>query len=74
MGIVQAQASMSLDGYITKQDNTIGRLFDWLQNGEVAIPSPPGTSPSTSPRRVRNTGDGGWPRWVRWSVVGRCSM
>jgi len=40
MGTVQAQAIMSLDGYVAKQDNTIGRLFDWLQNGEVAIPTP----------------------------------
>lgn len=40
MGIVQAQANMSLDGYVAKQDNTIGRLFDWLQNGDVAIPTP----------------------------------
>src|SRR3979490_2570942 len=42
MGTVQAQANMSLDGYVAKQDNTIGRLFDWLQNGEVAIPTPAG--------------------------------
>ncbi|MCW2758117.1 MAG: Dihydrofolate reductase [Nocardioidaceae bacterium] len=35
MGKVIASASMSLDGYIAKDDNTIGRLFDWLQNGEV---------------------------------------
>ena len=39
MGQVIASASMSLDGYISKQDNTIGRLFDWLQNGEVAFPT-----------------------------------
>ena len=37
MGIVQAQAIMSLDGYVAKQDNSIGRLFDWLQNGEVEL-------------------------------------
>src|SRR5215217_6239300 len=42
MGKVQAQAIMSLDGYIAKQDNTIGRLFDWLQNGDVPIPTPAG--------------------------------
>jgi dihydrofolate reductase len=35
MGKVIASASMSLDGYIAKADNTIGRLFDWLQNGDV---------------------------------------
>jgi dihydrofolate reductase len=28
---------MSLDGYIAKEDNTIGRLFDWLQNGTVEV-------------------------------------
>jgi dihydrofolate reductase len=39
MGKVIASASMSLDGYIAKDDNTIGRLFDWLQNGEVEIPT-----------------------------------
>jgi dihydrofolate reductase len=39
MGQVIASASMSLDGYIAKQDNTIGRLFDWLQNGEVEFPT-----------------------------------
>lgn len=37
---VVAQAMMSLDGYIAKPDNTIGRLFDWLQNGDVAITTP----------------------------------
>jgi dihydrofolate reductase len=39
MGQVIASASMSLDGYIAKDDNTIGRLFDWLQNGPVDIPT-----------------------------------
>jgi dihydrofolate reductase len=42
MGKVIASASMSLDGYIAKDDNTIGRLFDWYQNGEVEIPAPAG--------------------------------
>jgi dihydrofolate reductase len=42
MGAVIAQAMMSLDGYIAKDDNTIGRLFDWLQNGEVELVSPRG--------------------------------
>jgi dihydrofolate reductase len=39
MGKVIASASMSLDGYIAKHDNTIGRLFDWLQNGDVELPT-----------------------------------
>src|SRR4028118_1693384 len=42
MGKVVAQAIMSLDGYVAKQDNTIGSLFDWLQNGDTAIPPPAG--------------------------------
>lgn len=37
MGKVIASASMSLDGYIAKDDNTIGRLFDWYENGDVEI-------------------------------------
>jgi dihydrofolate reductase len=40
MGKVVAQAIMSLDGYVAKQDNTIGPLFDWLQNGQVEIATP----------------------------------
>ena len=35
MGTVVAQASMSLDGYIAKADNSIGRLFDWYEAGDV---------------------------------------
>jgi hypothetical protein len=35
MGKVVANAVMSLDGYIAKDDNTIGRLFDRLVNGDV---------------------------------------
>jgi dihydrofolate reductase len=42
MGSVIAQAMMSLDGYIAKDDNTIGRLFDWLHNGDVELVSPRG--------------------------------
>jgi dihydrofolate reductase len=37
VGTVVAQASMSLDGYIAKADNTIGRLFDWYQAGDVEV-------------------------------------
>jgi dihydrofolate reductase len=57
---VQAQAIMSLDGYVAKPDNTIGRLFDWLQNGDVAIPTPAGdfTVHLTSASAQH------WRRWV----------
>jgi len=60
MGAVVAQASMSLDGYIAKEDNTIGRLFDWLQNGEVE--SPTATEDLTfhlSPKSAEH-----WRQWV----------
>jgi hypothetical protein len=47
MGKVVAQAIMSLDGYVAKQGNTIGRLFDWLQTATSRSRLPRGTSPST---------------------------
>ena len=40
MGKVVANAITSLDGYVAKHDNTIGPLFDWLQNGDITIPTP----------------------------------
>src|SRR5437879_2211015 len=39
MGKVVASASMSLDGFIAKADNTIGHLFDWLNSGDVEFPT-----------------------------------
>ena len=60
MGIVQAQAIMSLDGYVAKQDNTIGSLFDWLQNGDVAIPTPAGDfTVNLTPASAEH-----WRQWV----------
>ena len=60
MGKVVANAIMSLDGYVAKQDNSIGRLFDWLQNGEVPIPTPAGdfTVHLTPPSAEH------WRRWT----------
>lgn len=70
MGKVITEASMSLDGYIAKPDNTIGRLFDWLQNGDVEIPSPAGDITfHLSPRSAEH-----WRRWtpqIGALVVGR---
>jgi dihydrofolate reductase len=37
MGTAVAQASMSLDGYIAKADNTIGALFDWYEAGDIEV-------------------------------------
>ncbi len=60
MGKVVAQASMSLDGYIAKEDNTIGRLFDWLQNGEVTFTTATeGMTVSLSPPSARY-----WAEWT----------
>ena len=73
MGTVQAQAIMSLDGYVAKQDNTIGRLFDWLQNGEVEIPTPAGDFAVRLTRPARNIGGGGCPHSAHWFAAGRCS-
>ena len=60
MGKVVANAVMSLDGYIAKQDNTIGRLFDWLMNGEVECPTAsPDITFHISPKSVEH-----WRNWV----------
>src|SRR3979411_2275341 len=68
MGKVVAQAIMSLDGYVAKQDNTIGRLFDWLQNGEVEIPTPAGDF--AVPSRARSSArPRTWLRRVRYPSV-----
>ncbi len=54
MDTVIASASMSLDGYIAKQDNTIGRLFDWMPAGDVEIPTvSPGHHPAPEPDERR---------------------
>src|SRR5689334_10202962 len=37
MGKVGSSATMSLDGYIAFDDNTIGALFDWYEAGEVEV-------------------------------------
>jgi dihydrofolate reductase len=60
VGKVVANAIMSLDGYVAKEDNSIGRLFDWLQNGEIAIPTPAGdfTVHLTPPSAEH------WRRWT----------
>ena len=60
MGTVQAQAIMSLDGYVAKQGNSIGSLFDWLQNGEVAMSTAAGDfEVHLSPPSAEH-----WRRWV----------
>jgi dihydrofolate reductase len=60
VGKVITQASMSLDGFIAKPDNSIGRLFDWLQNGDVEIPTPAQDfSVHLTPQSAAH-----WRRWI----------
>jgi dihydrofolate reductase len=51
---------MSLDGYIAKQDNTIGRLFDWLQIGDVEVP----TATATITFRLTPVSAAYWHEWT----------
>jgi dihydrofolate reductase len=60
MGKVIAAASMSLDGYIAKQDNTIGRLFDWYQNGHIESPT---ATPDITFHLTQVSADY-WSRWT----------
>jgi len=60
MGHVIASASMSLDGYIAKDDNTIGHLFDWLQNGPVEVP----TIDDRITLHLSRPSAAYWDRWV----------
>ena len=60
MGKVITHMTMSLDGYIAKDDNTIGRLFDWYENGEVEFPTAtPDLTFHLSPASAEY-----WRRWV----------
>jgi hypothetical protein len=68
MGQVIASASISLDGYIAREDNTVGRLFDWLQNGDVEIPTVDDRMTfHMSPARAAYW-PAGWTGSVRWSA------
>jgi dihydrofolate reductase len=60
MGKVIAAAVMSLDGYIAKHDNTIGRLFDWYTNGDIESPTAsPDITFHISPKSIEH-----WRAWV----------
>jgi ketosteroid isomerase-like protein len=66
---------MSLDGYIAKDDNSIGRLFDWLQNGDVEFLTRTGSGDMAFHLSQSSglTGETGHPESVPWSAGGRCS-
>ena len=70
MGKVVSSAMMSLDGYVAKTDNTIGRLFDSLGNGEVEVPT---ATPDITFRMTSQTA-AWWREWmgsIGAIVVGR---
>ena len=60
MGKVVSSAMMSLDGYIAKADNSIGRLFDSLGNGEVEVPT---ATPDITFRMTPQTAEH-WRTWM----------
>ena len=60
MGKVIASASMSLDGFIAFDDNNIGDLFEWYDNGEIEIENA-GELPSF---HVTPVSAEYWNRWV----------
>ena len=70
MGTVIASATMSLDGFIAFDDNNIGDLFEWYENGEVEIENAGELPPfHLTPESARY-----WTSWVRSLgvlVVGR---
>jgi hypothetical protein len=37
MGQVIASAAMSLDGFVADTEDGLGPLFDWYNNGDVAV-------------------------------------
>lgn len=60
MGKVVSSAAMSLDGFVAKEDNSIGRLFDWLQSGDVELPTvTPGLTFRMSPVSAKY-----WQEWM----------
>lgn len=60
MGTVVANASLSLDGYVAKADNSIGRLFDWYEAGDVEVTT--GTSGLTFHLTPASAAD--WREWT----------
>jgi len=60
MGKVIASATMSLDGYIAFEDNDIGELFEWYDNGDVEIENE-GELP---PFHVSRASADYWRSWV----------
>ena len=58
MGKAIVFAAVSLDGYVARDDDSVGPLFDWYGNGDVEVTfsdesgssAPPGPPPTSSTR------------------------
>ena len=73
MGKVVASASMSLDGYIAKKDNTIAGCSTGTRTGRWRSHRDGGHHVSPEPAERRVLGPGSRDS-ARWSAGGRCSM
>jgi dihydrofolate reductase len=60
MGKVIANASMSLDGFVAFEDDTIGDLFEWYENGDVEIVN----AGELPPFHVTRVSADYWRSWV----------
>ena len=60
-GLVVANASVSLDGFIAYDDNSIGDLFEWYDNGDVEVVNA-GTLP---PFHLTRASADHWNAWER---------
>ena len=60
MGKVIASASMSLDGFVAFEDDTIGELFEWYENGDVEIVN----AGELPPFHVTQASADYWRSWV----------
>ena len=74
MGRVGSSATMSLDGYIAFDDNTIGALFDWYEAGDVEVTTAtPDLTFRVTPQSARESAylnDLANPRALAWMAGG----
>jgi len=70
MGKVISSATMSLDGFIAFEDNSIGHLFDWYEAGDVEIENE-GDLPAFKLTKESADYWRGWTAGVGCLIVGR---
>lgn len=72
MGKVIASGSMSLDGYVAYEDNTVGALFDWYEAGTVEWPNHGEVPPFHLTRESADYWE--WTRNIGAVVAGRSTF